>query len=173
MKSRSTSPLSLLAILLLLAGCRCPFGGARKAGAPAAILKAADARLAEMAFTKLTTHPGGRLYDYMNGAAEAYFARNFLTLGTADTRWRTTDAKLELFQVKAPADAKGLFDDHNDGKGKELPAGLGSAAWAAKELEGIFHRGPYFCRIIIYGNDKEAQQLLDRLAAAIDQSIPK
>jgi hypothetical protein len=126
-----------------------------------------------MAFTKLMAWPAGRLYDYMDGAAEAYFARGFRTLGTADTKWRDTLAKIELYQVKAPADAKALFDDMNDGKGKQLPAGLGSASWEAKELEGIFYRGTCFCRIMIYGNDKAAHQLLDALAAALDQSIPR
>ena len=171
MKSRWTRPLSVLAILPLLSGCRCPWWGER-APAPLAVLKGADARLDEMSFTNLMTFPGPRLYDYMDGAAEAYYARGFRVLGTAETKWRKTDARIELYQVKTAADAKGLFDDHNDGKGKELPAGLGSAAWTAKELEGIFYRGTHFCRVIIYGNDKEAQQLLDSLAAAIDQNIP-
>jgi hypothetical protein len=156
-----------------LGGCHCPFLGGRRATSPLAILKAADARLAEMSFTNLMEFPGARLFDYMNGAAETYYARGFVTLGTAETKWRATEARIELYQVKMPANAKGLFDDHNDGKGKELPAGLGSAWWEARELEGIFHRGSHFCRVIIYGNDKEAQQLLDTLSAAIDQSIPE
>ena len=80
---------------------------------------------------------------------------------------------MELYLVDTEANAEGLFDDHNDGKGRPLPAGRGSAAWTSKELEGIFHRGRYFCRAIIYGNDKEALQLLDALALAIDQSIPQ
>jgi hypothetical protein len=126
-----------------------------------------------MAFTNVMSWPGARLYDYMDGAAETYFARNFRDLGTAETSWRKTDARIELYLLKTPADAKGLFDDQNDGKGKQLPAGAGSAAWDAKELEGIFHRGPYFCRVIIYGNSAAARQLLDALSAAIDQKVPR
>jgi hypothetical protein len=94
-------------------------------------------------------------------------------LAVADAKWRDTEAKLELYQVTTPANAKALFEEFNDGKGRELPAGLGSAAWDATELEGIFYRGACFCRVIIIGNDKEARQLLDALAAAIDQSIPQ
>jgi len=141
--------------------------------APLEILKAADARLTEMTFTKPETYPGSRLYSYMDGAAETYFARGFRELATADTKWRDTEAKIELYRVTTADNAKGLFDDHDDGKGKKLPAGLGSASWAAKELEGIFYRGLYFCRVIIYGNDKEAHQLLRTLSAAIDKAIPE
>jgi len=126
-----------------------------------------------MQFEKLASFSSGRLYDYMDGAAEGYFKHNFLVLGTADTKFRNTQAKAELFRLAAPADAKALFDELNDGKGKQLPAGLRSASWEAKEIEGIFYRGPYFCRLMIYGNDKEAHQLLDALAAAVDLSIPK
>jgi len=126
-----------------------------------------------MAFTKAMTWPGPRLYDYMDGASETYYAHHFRVLATAETRQGRTDARIELFQVASPADAQALFAEHDDGKGTKLPAGLASAAWSAKEFEGIFHRGPYFCRLIIYGNDAEARQLLDALAIAIDKSIPE
>ena len=161
----------ILVVLLLVApGCRCPWSGKRPAG-PAAVLGAADAAVADMALAKTATWPAARLYDYMDGAAEAYFARGFVVLATAETKWRTTEARIELFQVKSRADAKGLFDEFNDGKGRKLPAGIASAAWDARELEGIFYRGSFFCRLIIYGNDKEARDLLDALAAAIDKSM--
>jgi len=167
MRSRSTS---VLLLPLLLAGCACPWLRGRQAD-PAAVLRAADERLAEMSFAKLTSFPGPRLFDYMNGAAEAYYQRGFRVLASAETKWRTTDARIELYRVDTPANAALLLDDHDDGKGKELPAGAGSASWKSKELEGIFHRQAFFCRVIIYGNDKEAEQLLDALAAAVDQSI--
>ena len=147
--------------------------GAQRAPSPLAALKAADARLPEVAFDKLMSFPGDRLFAYMNGAAETYYAKGFRDLGTCDAKWRGTDAKVELYLVDTPVHAKALFDEFNDGKGTELPAGLASASWIARELEGIFHRGPYLCRIIIYGNDGEARQLLHALSAAVDQSIPE
>jgi len=169
------SLLNALTLLLLavLAGC---LGSPRISSGPSSpvgILKAANGRLTHMQFEKLATFSSGRLYDYMDGAAEGYFKHNFQTLGTADAKFRNTQAKAEVFLLAAPDDAKALFTELNDGKGKELPAGLASASWEARELEGIFYRGPYFCRLMIYGNDKEAHQLLDALAAAIDLSIPK
>jgi hypothetical protein len=126
-----------------------------------------------MTFINLASYAGARLFDYMDGAAETYFQHGFRTLGVADTKWRRTQAKVEVFQLATPADAKALFDERNDGKGRELPAGLASASWEAREIEGIFYRGSYVCQFMIYGNDKEAHQLLDTLAAALDQSIPK
>lgn len=166
MKWRLTS----LAGLLVLGGCAALLGSRNS---PEAILQAADARLDRMAFEKLIVFQGPQLFNYMDGAAEAYFSHGFLEMATADTRWRSTDAKVELYRLKDPASAAALFDNFNDGKGKELPAGLASAAWKAKELEGIFHRGPFFCRLIIYGADREAEVLLDTLSAAIDQAIPE
>lgn len=166
-----TKRFALLLLPLLVVGCTCPFFGGRSGAPPKAILKAAEDRFAEAKFTKLLAWEGNRLYSYMNGAAEAYYARGFRKLATVDVAWKETEAKVELYRMDAAANAAALFSDFNDGKGKPLPAGLGSASWVARELEGIFHRGPYFCRLIIYGNDKEAHVLLRTLAAAIDQSI--
>jgi len=136
-----------------------------------AILRAADAALPDMTLANVAEWPGPRLFDYMNGAAERYYAHRFVTLGSAETKLGKTDARVELFMVRSPADAKALFDDHDDGKGKKLPVGLASSLWVAREMEAIFHRGPYFCRIIIYGSGPEAHKLLNSLAAAIDKSI--
>jgi len=155
----------------LLTGC--PPWAAKPPANPAAVLRAADAALPDMAFTNVAEWPGARLFDYMDGAAEAYFRRRFVTLASADTKLGKTDARVELFQVRSPADARALFDDHDDGKGKKLSVGLASALWEAREMEAIFHRGPLFCRLIIYGASPEAHKLLDTLAGAIDKSIPQ
>ena len=162
--------LVVVLVVVLESGCRLPWSGKAPAN-PVAILKAADAALADMAFTNVAEWPGARLFDYMDGAAEAYFSRRFVTLASAEAKLGKTDARVELFMVKAPADAKALFDDHDDGKGKKLPVGLASSLWEAREMEAIFHRGPFFCRLIIYGSSPEAHKLLDSLAAAIDKSI--
>jgi len=161
-----------LAGVLLVLLCGCPPRD-RGPEAPHDILRQADRVLREIFFAKHVTFGRQQLFAYMNGAAEAYYAKGFRELGVCDARWKTTDAKIELYRASEPANAKALFDEFNDGKGKQLPAGQGSAAWHARELEGIFHRGPYFCRLIIYGDDVEAKQLLDTLAAAIDQAMPR
>ncbi|MFP4056237.1 MAG: DUF6599 family protein [Candidatus Brocadiia bacterium] len=165
--TRLAAPLALSA-LLLAGGC----GLWRPSPpSPVEVLEATAARLPEVAIAKVREHTGRRLYDYMDGAAETYFAHGFRSLGTADAKWRNTEAVIEVFRLATPDDAKALFDQKNHGADRELPAGAASAAWKAKELEGIFHRGPFFCTIMIYGNDQEAQQLLDTLAAALDQTI--
>lgn len=172
MKSNWTRRLAIAASLAVLAGCA-PWSRPEPVK-PVIILRRADARMrGEVAFNKRIPWTGPHLYDYMNGAAETYYARGFRELGTVEARWRGTDAMVELYQVKTPENATALFGEFNDGKGRKLPAGVASAAWSAKELEGIFHRGCYFCRLIIYGNDVEARQLLDKLATAIDASIPR
>ena len=192
MKCRSTRLLAVAGLAVLLAGCPGPRNGqpvkpstqARPgtqvrptptplAGSPEAILKASYARLAGGQFTKLTTYVGNRLFAYMNGAAEAYFSRGFVKLATVDVKWKATEATVEFYQVKTAANAAALLDEFDDGQGKKLAAGVRSAAWAAKELEGIFHRGVYFCRIIVIGNDQEAHDLLAALATAIDKAIEK
>jgi len=162
----------LVAIFLLpLAGCRLPWA-AKPPAYPAAILKSADAALPDMAFANVAEWPGARLFDYMNGAAEAYFKHSFITLGSAETRLGKTDARVELFQLKARRNATALFKESNDGKGRKLAAGLAGTYWEGREMEAIFHRGPFFCRLIIYGSSPEAHKLLATLAAAIDKSIP-
>ena len=160
----------LVVVVVVESGCRLPWAGKRAAD-PVRILKSADAALADMAFTNVAEWPGARLFDYMDGAAEGYFKHSFVTLGSAEARLGKTDARAELFQFKAPANAKALFDESDDGKGKKLGVGLASALWEAREMEAIFHRGPFFCRLIIYGSSPEAHKLLNTLAAAIDKSI--
>ncbi len=161
----------LLALLPLLAiGCRLPWSAPAPAN-PVALLKAADAVLADMAFTNVAEWPGARLFDYMNGAAEGYFKHRFVTLASAETKLGKTDARVELFVLKAPTDATALFDEGNDGKGKPLAAGVAGTFWEGREMEALFHRGPFFCRLIIYGSSPEAHKLLAALAAAIDKCI--
>lgn len=138
---------------------------------PAAVLRAADAALGDMTLENLAEYPGPRLFDYMNGAAETYYRHRFVTLASADTRLGKTDARVELFMHRSPDDAKAIFDEHDDGKGKKLPVGTASSFWEAREMEAIFHRGPFFCRLIIYGASPEAHKLLDALAKAIDSAI--
>ena len=160
----------LVVLLVVESGCRLPWS-AKPPANPTTILKAANAALPDMAFTNVSEWPGARLFDYMDGAAEAYFKHSFVTLGSAETKLGKTDARAELFQFKAAANAQALFDESNDGKGKKLAAGLAGTFWEGREMEALFHRGPYFCRLIIYGSSSEAHKLLNTLAAAIDKSI--
>jgi len=165
---RSTSR-GAAAALLLAAGCALLAPG--KPSPPLDVLRAADARLPQLAFASLAAYRGTQLFGYMNGAAEAYYQRNFRCLATAETKWRSTEAVVELYRVASPGDARGLYADHDDGKGRNLGAGAAGTAWTARELEGIFRRGPYFCRIIVYGNDAEARELMTVLATAVDRGI--
>jgi len=135
------------------------------------ILRSADAVLPDLAFTNVAEWPGARLFDYMDGAAEAYFKHRFVTLGSTETKLGKTDARVELFQFKAAANAKAIFDESNDGKGQPLAAGLAGTFWEGREMEALFHRGPFLCRLILYGSSPEAHKLLTTLAAAIDKSI--
>jgi hypothetical protein len=157
------------AALLLAAGCA--LLAPAKPPSPLDVLRAADAGLPQLAFADLSAYRGAQLYGYMNGAAEAYYQRNFRSLGTAETKWRSTEAVIELYRLASPDDARGLFADHDDGKGVSLGAGAAGTTWTAKELEAIFRRGPYFCRVIVYGNDAEARELLKTLATAVDRGI--
>ncbi len=170
MKSRCPSALLLVAVAVVVCGCMPRDDGLPR---PESILRQADRQLTEAFFNKHVTFGREQLFAYMNGAAETYYAKGFRELGVCDARWKTTDAKIELYRADGPANAAALFEEFNDGKGKLLPAGRGSAAWHARELEGIFYRGPFFCRLIIYGNDVEAKEFLPALATAIDQAIPR
>lgn len=141
--------------------------------APREVLEAAEPTLPEIAFSGQMTFQGAKLYSYMNGAAETYYAKGFEVLGTAEVKWRNTEAVIELYRVNRPANAKALFEESDDGTGKPLPAGVASTSWSNHEIYGIFHRGPFFCRVIIYGNDAEARRLLETLAQAVDQAIAR
>ncbi len=125
-----------------------------------------------MAFANVAEWPAARLFDYMDGAAEGYFKHHFVTLGSAETRLGRTDARVELFALRRRADARALFRESNDGKGKRLAAGVAGTYWEGREMEAIFHRSRFFCRIIVYGSSPEAHKLLDALAAALDKNMP-
>jgi len=171
MKSRSASILSLLLAAALLTGC-CPLCK-NATPSPTAVLKAADAALPKVEFSGFGEFAGGRLFDYMNGAAEGYYQFNFRVLAAADAKQGECEAKVEVYRLADPADAKSLFDGSNDGKGKPLPEGVAGTCWYARELEGIFHRGPFFCRILVYGDDDKSKTFLNTLATHLDQAIPQ
>lgn len=139
---------------------------------PANVLAAADEALPDASLTRLASYSGNRLYTYLDGAAEAYFDRGFLKLATAQVARRDARATVELYLLATADGAAELFGDLSDGKGEELPAGRHSTLWATTGLEGIFHRGRYFCRLAAPANDEAARQLLNTLATAIDKSIP-
>jgi len=140
---------------------------------PTTVVKAADASLPKVTFSGHGEFEGGRLFDYMNGAAEGYYKYNFRVLAAADAKQGECEAKVEVFAFAAPTNAKAIFEASNDGKGKPLPAGEAGTCWYARELEGIFHRGPFFCRVIVYGDDDASKTFLSTLAKAIDGAIPR
>jgi len=158
---------------LLAVGCR------HNAASPRAILRKGLAGTENLEIRGTKEYRGQELYNYMNGAAETYYMHGFLVLGIAELERGETRALVELYQLEAPANATALFASYRDKAAKPLDAGTEGIYWPAQEIEGLFHRGPFFCRVYVYapasppGRGAPALKLLNDIASGVDAATPK
>jgi len=167
--------LGLLAALVLVHGC----AGATRVDQAAPTSRAQDelATLRDAAhggllLTEFRQYEGGRLYDYMNGAAETYFAHGFRRLTTCVARWGETEAIIELYRLATRANAAELLASFRGSGERQLQAGEEGLFWPGAEPEANIQRGPFFARIIVYGRRASAaESQLKTIVARVDRSL--
>ena len=158
---------------LVAIGCR------HNAASPQAILRKGLAGAENLKIRSTEQYRGQELYNYMNGAAETYYERGFRVLGVAELERGDTHALVELYQLGIPANATALFASYRDKAAKPLDAGTEGCYWPSQEIEGLFHRGPFFCRVYVYapagppGRGGPALKLLNDIASGVDAATPK
>jgi len=120
---------------------------------------------------KSAEYAGARLYDYMDGAAEIYMRHGFQKLRVSEMKRGDRRALVELYHLKTDADAKSLFDQSCDPTSKPLDAGAQGCYWPGREVEGLFHRGPFLCRIFAYAGGEPGETMVRDIARKLDGNI--
>lgn len=138
----------------------------------AGILRATGRRLPGMRVDGFEQYRGEHLYDYMNGAADAYLAHHFRVLAACDVHAGSTQAKVELFEMRSEGDAAAVFAEFKSLDGRQFAVGSESRYWPGIEPETIFRRGVYFVRLLVYAGDAAvAEKLAETIASGIDLAL--
>ncbi len=115
---------------------------------------------------------GEQLYDYMNGAAVTYLERDFRRMIACDVYEQSVQAKVELFEMGAAQSAGAVFSELSSAGGEPLAVGEGGRYWSGGESEGVFLRGAFIVRILVYAEEATtAAALTKKVAAALDRGV--
>ncbi|HRD02338.1 MAG TPA: hypothetical protein PLP57_06825 [Candidatus Saccharicenans sp.] len=110
------------------------------------------------------------LYEYIDGAAEAYLGYDFqqLLVSTFLKEGTESSITLEVYDMGSPLNAFGIFSSERYPEIPEVPFGL------AGYLEGEvlnFISGTYYVKLICYNGDDTTADYLKEFALALDGKI--
>jgi hypothetical protein len=155
-------------------GCQTPAAVRHRGddGAAAAIERTALV-LPGLRFGAVEEYPGERIYDYMDGAAVPYVEHRVRHLAACDVYRGPSQARIELYEAAAAADATALYREFSAPPGRaELGAGEAGCYWLGCGPEGIFHRQRFFARVLAYAKEPaEALELIRQLAGGLDAEL--
>jgi hypothetical protein len=110
------------------------------------------------------------LWEYIDGAAEAYLAFGFQELATAGYAHAPAgaDATADLFRMADPVSAFGIFAQERAASCEAIPVGVEGCA-----AGGViaFWSGPYFVKLTAFKDTPEARLALVALASAVAAAL--
>lgn len=112
---------------------------------------------------------GEKLFELINGGAVLFLKHGFQQ--ALFQEYQTDNGRtmnLEIYQMKTPAVAKGVFTERADRSSKKIPLGeqgVHGAYYCA------FHRGVYYVTVTGSESTQQMQQLLLKTARTVDQGI--
>jgi hypothetical protein len=117
------------------------------------------------------SYTAANLSDYIDGGADQYIKAGFASLATSEYKFQGhVEAVADIYQMASPAAAKSIFEA--DPAGKSKPAGVGDDSRLFSQSL-IFRSGPYLVRLVAYQESPDTAPALGKLAAAINQKLPK
>jgi hypothetical protein len=110
------------------------------------------------------------LFEYIDGAAEAYLGYDFqqLLVSTFQKEGTESSVTLEIYDLGTPLNAFGIFSSERYPEIPEVPFGL------AGYLEGEvlnFIAGPYYVKLLCYNGEASTTDYLKEFAQAVDKKI--
>ena len=110
------------------------------------------------------------LFEYIDGAAEAYLGYDFQQLLVANYEKEGTESSVtvEIYDMGSALNAFGIFSSERYPEIPEVPFGL------AGYLEGEvlnFISGPYYVKLICYNGEEQTADYLKEFAGAVDGKI--
>lgn len=151
-------------LLLALAGCAAPGGGAGLAAllpAPEAVGAARAGQAAQFA--------RGELWINLNGAAAIYEDSGCQRLITRDYTVEGVALTIKVFELERPLEAFGLFSQLRGPENRPLDLGDGGALGSS---DLIFWQGKYFASVLLRDPGQQAPQLLERVGRAVSGRLP-
>ena len=120
---------------------------------------------------EVAVYPAERLWDYIDGAAEAY--RDYGVVETATVGFGRQDATLprmtiDLHRMAEPKGALGIFQSERGEKAEDLHLGSGSS-WQNGLL--LLWRGPYYARIVTEASRETTLACAEALAGILPAGV--
>ena len=110
------------------------------------------------------------LFEYIDGAAEAYLGYDFqqLLVSTYEKEGTESVVTVEIYDMSSPLNAFGIFSSERYPDIPEVQFGL------AGYLEGEvlnFISGPYYIKLLCYNGEEQTADYLKEFAGAVDEKI--
>jgi len=138
---------------------------------PSAGLKAMLPEIMDWSFQEEPqTYIPGTLFEYIDGASEAYLSYDFkeLIVGNYQKKGSETTLTLEIYNMGTPLNAFGIFSSERFPESPE--AGLGVAGYLEEEVLN-FIAGPYYIKLICYNGQENTPQYLKLFASEVEKKI--
>ncbi|MBC7364764.1 MAG: hypothetical protein H5U07_09565 [Candidatus Aminicenantes bacterium] len=112
----------------------------------------------------------GTLFEYINGASEAYLSYDFkeLVVGNYQKKGSETTLTLEIYDMGTSLNAFGIFSSERFPESPE--AGIGLAGYLEEEVLN-FVAGPYYVKLICYNGQENTPQYLKLFGAEVEKRI--
>ncbi len=107
------------------------------------------------------------LFDYMDGGAERYLAYGFSDLGVQTYTQGEATAVVEIYRMRSPADAFGIYAGSARGEHPDV----GATATLAPGMLSLF-KDHYYIRVVAMSDPSKANDLLRALAKATSKRMP-
>lgn len=110
------------------------------------------------------------LFEYIDGAAEAYLGYDFqqLLVSTYEKEGTESVVTVEIYDMRSPLNAFGIFSSERYPDIPEVQFGL------AGYLEGEvlnFISGPYYIKLLCYNGEEQTADYLKEFAGKVDEKI--
>ncbi|MGB9837027.1 MAG: DUF6599 family protein [Candidatus Saccharicenans sp.] len=116
------------------------------------------------------TYLPGTLFEYIDGASEAYLSYDFkqLIVGNYQKKGSETTLTLEIYDMGTPLNAFGIFSSERFPESPD--AGIGVAGYLEEEVLN-FVAGPYYVKLICYNGQDKTAEYLKLFAAEVEKRI--
>jgi len=116
-----------------------------------------------------STYDAGNLWKYIDGDAEKYLQAGVVKVLNSDYRFKlVSDASVDVYVMGDAAGARKVYDSESS-EGSQ-PLTIGDAGRYAKGSL-TFRQGPYFVRLVAYGDSPEMVAALTALARVVSSRL--
>jgi hypothetical protein len=111
---------------------------------------------------------GENLWEYIDGAAEAFHQYGFVALINQEYRVDDVDVTIDVYDMGEPRNAFGMYVAERSAEAKTVEVGVEGHA---DDFSLCFFQGPYYVKIAGFRTDGVATPTLMRIGRAVSESI--